>query len=366
MRVTKRKSQDFYINSVSEMDLFIQEVIAKGCLKTTSFEYVYDELKHIEDISVTKLISLTNKIISNKFPKKSSCICMDYYIYRGHSEEVAKIEISKHQRARSKRCKEYWIKFGYSEQEALLMVNTYQKESSVRGNAPRTKEYWIELGNTEEESIILARKNSGENSSWCVEYWMKLGYSEEESKDIISKNQKHDLLYFKNKYGEELGTEKYFEINIKKARHGPDNGQFGKPSPKGSGHGISGHYKQYYFRSTFEYFAIKLFENSETIFQELDVAKAKIIVRLPDNKNYRPDFLINNDTIVEVKPSGLITNETVLLKKKCCLEQFPQFKYQFMTEHDLNIDMSILREDVDNGIVIIDKGKQIRYNKNIK
>lgn len=81
---------------------------------------------------------------------------------------------------------------------------------------------------------------------------------------------------------------------------------------------------------------------------------------------YRPDFLINDDTIIEVKPAGLVNNITVQLKKEACEKQFNKYNYKFMTENDMMLDYHTLYSDVYNGMCIIDKGKQDRYNRIIK
>jgi len=367
MKVTKRKDQDLYINTPDELDNFIYKYVLKDSISPIKCEWIYESTKHIECISITDLIKQINKLLTVKYPKRCSVVCEDYYIVRGYDLDSISDEISRLQRSRSKRCVEHWVNKGYTQDEAVTLVINYQKKNSAKANAPKTKDYWLSLGKDDSEAISLARYYSGISSSRCVEYWVNKGHTEEDARKIISKNSDNGSLnYYITKYGKELGKTKYLETNTKKARFGPDNGQYGKPCPKGAGHGISGYYKKYYFRSTFEYFAIKYFESYNIIFKELDILNSSIRVTLPNNKTYRPDFLINNDTIVEVKPLGLLNNETVLLKKKCCLEQYPQFSYKFLTENDLNIDMKILKKDVDKGIVTIDKGKLLRYNNNIK
>ena len=86
---------------------------------------------------------------------------------------------------------------------------------------------------------------------------------------------------------------------------GCDNPMFGKPSPKASGHGISGVWNGCHFRSLLELQFLEWhYEKFNCMPLNAETSQYRII--LPSGKYYYPDFVSANGFIVEVKPKRLL------------------------------------------------------------
>ena len=137
------------------------------------------------------------------------------------------------------------------------------------------------------------------------------------------------------KYGEEQGLKRWEEwkqLSKESAPKGELNHQFGKPSPVGSGNGWSGWYifedeSKWFFRSFLEL----SYMVNEIVAKNLKWENGelkKFIINYNDydgkNRNYFPDFVIDNKYIIECKPLNLHNSATVKAKKeaaeKYCLE----------------------------------------------
>lgn len=100
---------------------------------------------------------------------------------------------------------------------------------------------------------------------------------------------------------------------------GENNPMYGKPSPQGSGNGWSGWYKGWFFRSLRELsYMINVIERFNMKWQSLE--KKKFAIPYIDwegvNKNYFPDFLIEDKYVVEIKPKKLWNSPVILAKRK--------------------------------------------------
>lgn len=141
---------------------------------------------------------------------------------------------------------------------------------------------------------------------------------------LISKNAKCGGRQYYNiwvqKYGQEIANNKEIE-RIKKislATIGKNNPMYGQPAPKGAGNGWCGWYKNWFFRSILELsFMINIIEKNNYQWMSAEQQKFKIPYKHWDGtiRNYFADFIINNNTMVEVKPKRLITG-SVLVKIK--------------------------------------------------
>jgi len=140
------------------------------------------------------------------------------------------------------------------------------------------------------------------------------------------------------KHGEEIANEKLKEWKIKVARHAENNGMFGKPPPKSAGHGWSGYYKTYYFRSSLELSYLKYLIDNNVKFETAETDKFKIEYKFKDeNKNYFPDFYLNNTKeVIEIKPSSLKNNELNQTKFEFAIKKYGE-KFKVLTEKDIKI-----------------------------
>ena len=243
--------QRVYLTLKRQSPRYIEHYLAKGMSQE-------DAEKALEQFLSKKRVA--------KEKKEQDPRTRDYWLARGYSLEQA---ISESGRVKSlntsKRSKKYWISLGYSEEEAVKKVSEIQKQ-----NSPKCKEYWIKRGYSEEDAIkqvseyqskicnsnpkLHDRQYQREKSVRCIEHYLAKGLSEEEAREqvrLVSDNVSEKA--FQKRYGDTWREER--DLYLKKmslSNSGKRNGMYGKSAPKGSGHGYSGYYKSYYFRSLFE------------------------------------------------------------------------------------------------------------------
>ena len=91
---------------------------------------------------------------------------------------------------------------------------------------------------------------------------------------------------------------------------------YGKPSPQGSGNGWSGWYKGWYFRSLLELsYMILVIERFNISWSNGEKIKITYKNFSGINRNYFPDFLLNNKYIIEIKPKNYIIQLMSYIKK---------------------------------------------------
>lgn len=175
-----------------------------------------------------------------------------YWILLGFSEDDA-IEKSKLERRKcSPRCVEYWLKRGLNEEDAKIKIKEIQNNGKFNIGSKRTEEqrknmsqsqieintleHWIqkygnelgpekflefknkkiENGRSSKQSRLSKNPNTYiEGSIRRPEYWIKLGYTEEEAKILVSKSQSRGIDFYIQKYGKEIGIEKWKSRNNK-------------------------------------------------------------------------------------------------------------------------------------------------------
>ena len=143
-------------------------------------------------------------------------------------------------------------------------------------------------------------------------------YKTEEYRQKISKLSKgnNNPMYGKSfydvwveKYGKEIADEKMIEYKKKQSLNnsGEKNSMYGKPAPINSGNGICGWYKGWFFRSLLELsYMIFVIERFNLDWESGESEKYKIKYNIDGvNKNYFPDFVINEKYVIECKPKKL-------------------------------------------------------------
>ena len=143
-------------------------------------------------------------------------------------------------------------------------------------------------------------------------------YKTEEFRQKISKLSKgnNNPMYGKSvydvwvgKYGKEIADEKMIEYKKKQSLNnsGEKNSMYGKPAPINSGNGICGWYKGWFFRSLLELsYMILVIERFNLDWEAGESEKYKIKYEVDGvNKNYFPDFVINEKYVIECKPKKL-------------------------------------------------------------
>lgn len=114
---------------------------------------------------------------------------------------------------------------------------------------------------------------------------------------------------WEEKYGKDIADEKLIEFKkkISYSVKGEKNPMYGKPAPINSGNGICGWYKGWFFRSILELsYMIFVIERFNLKWESGENNKYVIQYKIDNvDKNYFPDFIINNKYIIECKPKKL-------------------------------------------------------------
>ena len=162
------------------------------------------------------------------------------------------------------------------------------------------------------------------------------------------------------KFGKEIADEKLNKLKNKQSLNssGNKNPMYGKPSPKGSGNGWSGWYKNWFFRSINELsYMINVIERFRIKWENGESKKYKIEYLDWENKkrNYFPDFILEKKYMIECKPKKLWNTPSVLSKRKYA-EIFCNkngFKYKIVNCRKLSIEE----------IRILHKNGQIKFTE---
>jgi hypothetical protein len=167
------------------------------------------------------------------------------------------------------------------------------------------------------------------------------------------------------KYGEEVANEKLkkFKENCSQRYKGENNPMYGKPSPKRSGNGYSGYYKEHYFRSILELSYLKYLLDSNIRFESCENKKYRIEYQL-DNKQqtYFPDFcLLDTEEIIEIKPKNLLNNKINKVKFEAAQNKYGN-RFKVLTENDFNkLEVQETYELYINKEIIFDKNYEQKF-----
>lgn len=182
----------------------------------------------------------------------------------------------------------------------------------------------------------------------------KRQYSEERNKKI-SEAKKQFWKNNKGKTVEELyGEEKGKLIRqIKSEQNSGSNNPAYNKIYKNVGR-ARGYYKQFFFRSLWEYSYIKFLESSGYDLQDIQYEKISIKFNFKETeRTYRPDFYITKERkLIEIKSKWHLKNDNLLIEskkeaaEKWCLEN--NSTYHILTEEDFPIlKYSDLQKDPD-------------------
>jgi hypothetical protein len=154
----------------------------------------------------------------------------------------------------------------------------------------------------------ISKKVKGElNPNYGGKY--SHGYGNDIWKNILNKN-------WVERYGEEKANEMKLSLSFHNSRE--NNNMWGKPSSAGSGNGWSGWYKDWLFRSLLELsYVINVLERFGFNWESAENNKYKIkyVNNFDEQRNYFPDFIVNDKYLIEVKPKKLWEAENVVLKR---------------------------------------------------
>ena len=223
--------------------------------------------------------------------------------------------------------------------------------------------------NSGENNPFFGKKHSPESKdkiSKSDRSYCKTKKFKEKMKEVVTRGEKHHMHnsshkeHWLKKYGntktEELELKR--RKNISKKLSGSLNPMFGKPAPKGSGCGWKGWYKNWFFRSLRELsYVIKVIEINN--WKWTTAEKRKLAIPYFDFfgnlKNYFADFLINEKTLVEIKPAKLHNAPLVEIKKNAALHFCKNLGFEYQI-----IDPKILSNKEINELY---ESKSIRFTE---
>lgn len=193
-------------------------------------------------------------------------------------------------------------------------------------------------GRKGELNPFYKKKHSKEFIQFISNFHKNREYTEEQKEQARQQlqkvaNHKHPYEIWKEKYGEEEANKRFKKMKEKHRQNaiGQKNNMYGKPSPQGSGNGWSGWYKGYFFRSLIELNYILYLDNNKIEWKtaESKLYKVEYIDPLGQQRNYFPDFIINNNEVIECKPKKLWNSPKNLTKFIAAKKYFNSIDLKF-------------------------------------
>jgi hypothetical protein len=256
----------------------------------------------------------------------------------------------------------------------MVYKNKRSYNKSVTNNTcclscSRTGENNHFYGKKHKPETIDKIKKTSENSEKRKKYYDKIRSNE--YRDFLSKkfmgenNPNYGKGYVKswvNKYGEDVANEMVKQFRELQSKHssGENNPMFGKPAPKKSGSGISGWYKDIYFRSLLELSFIVNYLERFNMDWECGELNKFVIKYEYDGKvrNYFPDFVINGKYIVECKPKSLWNTKLNQTKFKFAKEYCEKNNMIYKVINPIRIESTKLNHLIDLGLVKLTKNSK--------
>lgn len=271
-------------------------------------------------------------------------------------------------------------RFSYDKEKGLIPKMT-QEEYALKRKTGQIKNpmygrsvysVWVEKYGKEE-----ADKLKNEFRYKLHESWNRL--SDEEKKNQNAKKGspgKNNPMYGRSvydvwleKYGKEEADRRMAELKQKRSERskGKNNPMYGKPAPKGSGNGISGWYKDWYFRSLRELsYMVNVIEKEGHEWRSLDNTSDFRIKYLDANgheRSYCPDFLIDNKIVVEIKPKKLQELDLVVRKQNAAIMYCKTRNLVHIITDVEILDFSIIEKMVNDGVVRLTDKSLKKFNQ---
>lgn len=235
----------------------------------------------------------------------------------------------------NKTCYDIWVK-KYGLEEADKRLNAFKDKARIRATGKNNLNFNNKCGG----SFHLIKYNKA------------------------SKGKTYEQIH-----GEDISSAIKLKLSI--ATAGKNNPMYGKPIPKRSGNGWSGHYNGNYFRSILELkYLIYLIDN-DIKFESGEAKEHSIKYMINEvERNYYPDyFLVDTDEYIEIKPIKLINSYQNKLKfeaARCKLDK----RFKVLTQNDIiEVDLHVLYNKYVNKEIIFDKVYNDKfenyYNKHI-
>jgi len=230
-------------------------------------------------------------------------------------------------------------------------------------------------GKTHSEEVKLKISQSSKK------YWENMTPEQLKQAKIICINQgEKNGMYNKipydiwvKKYGKEEADKRQREMKEKQYQmtpRGDENPMYGKPSPRGSGNGWKGWYKDFYFRSLRELSYVLYLDENNIQWESAEQKRFTIKYKNYDKteKTYRPDFFVDRKKLIELKPKNLHNSVQVKLKSLAAQEWCLKNGYEYEII-DFKINGGKILQKLQEGTVTFDRDYKTRflnyYEKNI-
>lgn len=165
-------------------------------------------------------------------------------------------------------------------------------------------------------------------------------------------------------YGKEKANEQHKKIAEKLSIHssGENNPMFGKPSPQGSGNGWKGWYKGFYFRSLRELSYLLDLDDSGIPWSSGEAHKFDVQYINYDGtqRTYRPDFFVNNEKLVEIKPKRLQKTPNIMVKTAAAIEKCKEWGLEYEIT-DYKIQAEKIKKALEGGLVKFARDYEKRF-----
>ncbi len=215
-------------------------------------------------------ISHTSKYNRNAHEKKKTpcrtCSCKLRYEKYGSHIDVINKEVKLGKR-----------KNGFQDKKHTVESKEIMSQSHLNNVEPyQTQEFRNKM------SIISSGENNPMYDRKIYDIWVEKYGIEEANKREIIRREKLSIRF-----------------------SGINNPMYGKESPKKSGNGVSGWYKEFYFRSLHELQFILICERFRLTIKSVEKIRIKYISYTGNERTYSPDYIVCDKYLVEVKPLRL-------------------------------------------------------------
>lgn len=221
----------------------------------------------------------------------------------------------------------------------------------------------VQIGkNVGEKNGFFGKKHSQKTIDQIQEKTKKFrkerAQTEEFKKWFLEKisNKRSVYSIWVEKYGEEKARELQNEKNLKHSKRmsGSGNSMYSRPSPIGSGNGWSGWYKGWYFRSLLELSYMVNYIEKEKLNWESAESKEYQIKYLDFEgkvRNYYPDFVIDGNKLVEIKPKRLWSSDKVKRKMEAGIEFAKNNGYEYIIIDPVRLSIDEVKDLFDKNMI---------------